>query len=154
MGSKHFPFLSGLLNPHPRDGVIPIETSSPQILTINVPVVFMARYVMMLHGAPLKIITYRAIKTTGTRVLLCSVVVCYCVLLCVVVCCCVLLCVRGLTGLKSPHWLAPWLSWLKRLSGKQMLMRSNLIGAFIPLAPPITLFCGLPSVQTQGSRRA
>jgi hypothetical protein len=45
--------------------------------------------------APLKIITYQAIKTTGTlvvlctRVLLCSVVVCCCVLLCVVVCCCV-----------------------------------------------------------------
>ncbi len=42
--------------------------------------------------APLKIITYRAIKTTGTlvvlctRVLLCRVVVCCCVLLCVVVC--------------------------------------------------------------------
>jgi hypothetical protein len=38
--------------------------------------------------APLKIITYRAIKTTGTlvvlctRVLLCSVVVCCCVLWC------------------------------------------------------------------------
>jgi hypothetical protein len=38
--------------------------------------------------APLKMITYRAIKTTGalvvlcTRVLLCSVVVCCCVLLC------------------------------------------------------------------------
>jgi hypothetical protein len=92
------------------------------IITINVPVVFMARYVMILRGAtslrlfwaqmalaslvpfqgpkksrfsgptpsnapsndvaPLKIITYQAIKTTGTlvvlctRVLLCSVVVC------------------------------------------------------------------------------
>ncbi len=113
-------------------------------ITINVPVVFMARYVMTLRGAtslrgalegvgpenqdffgpemprakrvpfgPKKVITYPAIKTTGTlivlctRVLLCSVVVCCCVLWCVVVCCCVLLCVRGLTGLKSPHWLAP-----------------------------------------------
>ncbi len=52
------------------------------------------------HGvAPLKIIMYHAIKTTGTlvvlcsRVLLCSVVVCCCMLLCVVVCCCMLLCV-------------------------------------------------------------
>ncbi len=74
------------------------------IIAINVPVVFMARYLMVLRGAtslrgaleevgpenrdffgPKKVI-----KTTGTlvvlctRVLLCSVVVC-----CVVVCCCV-----------------------------------------------------------------
>ncbi len=71
------------------------------IITINVPVVFMARYVMILRGAtslrgalegvgpenrdffgptpsnapsndaaPLKIITYRAIKTTGTLVVI------------------------------------------------------------------------------------
>ncbi len=89
--------------------------------------------------APLKIITYRAIKTTGTLVVLCTLV-----LLCsVVVCCGVVLLLRKiwpLTGLKSPHWLAPWLSWLKRLSGKQELMSSNLIRAFIPLASPITLF--------------
>jgi hypothetical protein len=98
-------------------------------ITINVPVVFMARYIMILRGAtslrgalegvgperechlgpkksrfsgptpsnapsndvaPLKIIMYRAIKTTGTLVVLCTRV-----LLCnVVVCCCVLLCVR------------------------------------------------------------
>jgi hypothetical protein len=63
--------------------------------------------------APLKIITYRAIKTTGTlvvlctRVLLCSVVVCCCVLWCVVVCCCVLLCVRGVGG-------SPWPAFKSR----------------------------------------
>ncbi len=86
------------------------------VLTINVPVVFIARYVMILRGAtslwgalegvdpeksrfsgptpsnaqsndvaPLEIITYRARKTTGalvvlcTRMLLCNVVVCCCV---------------------------------------------------------------------------
>ncbi len=116
-------------------------------LTINVPVVFMAMYVMVLRratslpgaflgffrhfwahksldfqGPPLpmprvmmlhssKPLSISAIKTTGTlvvlytRVLLCTVAVCCCLLLCVVVCCCVLLsvvvgccvllCVRG-----------------------------------------------------------
>jgi hypothetical protein len=71
-----------------------IGCSPPAYITINVPVVFMAQYVMMLHTSkPLRI---SAIKTTGTlvvlctRVLLCTVVVCCCLLLCVVVCCCVL----------------------------------------------------------------
>jgi hypothetical protein len=82
------------------------------ILTINVPVVFMARYVMvlscpvlllvmMLHSS--KPLSISAIKTTGTLVDLCTLVLlypsavmyCCCVLLSVVVCCCVLLCVRG-----------------------------------------------------------
>jgi hypothetical protein len=116
------------------------------IITINVPVVFMARYVIILRGAtslrgalegvgpenrdflglrscllgpkksrfsgptpsnapsndvaPLKIITYRAIKTTGTLVV--YVPECCCVvLLCVVVFCGVLLCV---VVCKSAHW--------------------------------------------------
>ncbi len=84
-------------------------------ITINVPVVFMARYVMVLRGVtslrghwkgwaqkcrdfqgpplpmplvmmlhPSKPLSTRAIKTTGTLVVLCSRV-----LLCSVVCCCV-----------------------------------------------------------------
>ncbi len=87
------------------------EAGQPEI-TINVPVVFMVRYVMILRGATSlrgalegvgpenrdffgpKKVEYQAIKTTRTlvvlctRVLLCSVVVCCGVSLCVVVCCC------------------------------------------------------------------
>ncbi len=95
--------------------VIPYKTTEillDQKLTINVPVVFMALYVMVLRGAtslrgdwkgwalkietrfskprvimlhPSKPISISAIKTTGTLVVLCTRV-----LLCnVVVCCCV-----------------------------------------------------------------
>ena len=88
-----------------------------EIITINVPVVFMARYVMVLRSATSlrgalegvgpenpkksrpKPLSISAIKTTGTLVVLCTqvllcTVVCCCLLLCDVVCC-VLLCVRG-----------------------------------------------------------
>ncbi len=64
-------------------------------ITINVPVVFMARYIMvlrvimMLH--PSKPLSTSVIKTTGTLVVLCTRVLLYSV----AVCCCVLLCVRG-----------------------------------------------------------
>jgi hypothetical protein len=86
-------FLSklGLLHVDPdSDGFRKIMIWEGRI-TINVPVVFMARYVMILKGAkksrfsgptptnapnndvaPLKIITYRAIKITGTLVVLCT----------------------------------------------------------------------------------
>ncbi len=88
-------------------------------ITINVPVVFMVRYVMILRGATSLLGALEGVGPEnrdflgpemarakrvsfgpknwyiGSFMDPGAVVVCCCVLLCVVVCCCVLLCVRG-----------------------------------------------------------
>ncbi len=69
------------------------QTLPGSVLTINVPVVFMARYVMILNGTHY-VPRHKNNRYIGSFMYPSSVVVCC--LLCVVVCCCVL---EGCVGL-------------------------------------------------------